>query len=419
MKILYLNFDHGIPVLGDKGASVHVREFVSAASGLGHELVVVCARLGSGNAAPPAALIELAAPGAAGSTAASAAALAAELGLELQGAAAAPAALELAKLAYDRAVVQRVLDALAARAFRPDFVYERHALFSSAGARIAARCDCPRILEVNAPLAEEQKRFRGLQLEAVARRLEAESFASAAAVVAVSDAVRDYVLARAPLQQVAVEANGVDLERFADGAAGREAWRARIGVAAQTGVIGFVGSFKSWHGTELLFEVFSDIAARRDVHLLAVGDGPLWAEFQDRVARSPWRSRVTLPGRAPHADIPGWTAACDIIVAPYRAAEDFYFSPLKVIEALACGRPVVAPRIGQLPELIAHGRTGLLYRPDDAHDCRDALLALLDEPERRAALGQQALQSVAARGWDRIVERVCALARPARSGVPA
>ncbi|MDE2397783.1 MAG: glycosyltransferase, partial [Burkholderiales bacterium] len=314
---------------------------------------------------------------------------------------------------------QRVGAALEARAFRPDFVYERHALFSSAGAAIAARLGCPRILEVNAPLAEEHKRFRGLQLEAVARRMEAQSFAAATAVVAVSEAVRSYVRALAPRQRVEVEANGVDLGRFAAGALRRDEMRARLGIGSGTGVIGFVGSFKAWHGTELLFDVFCEIAASRDVHLLAVGDGPRWEPLRERVAQSPLRDRVTLPGRVAHADIPGWTAACDVVVAPYLAAEGFYFSPLKVIEALACGRPVVAPRIGQLPELIAHGRTGLLYRPDDAHDCRDALLALLDEPERRAALGQQALQSVAARGWDRIVERVCALARPARSGVPA
>ncbi|MDE2367559.1 MAG: glycosyltransferase [Burkholderiales bacterium] len=415
MKILYLNFDHGIPVLGDKGASVHVREFVGAASGLGHEVLVACARLGSGNAAPPAALIEL---GAEAPTPAPDG-LAAELGLALRGLDAARTAIELGRLAWDRAVAQRVFDALAARSFRPDFVYERHALFSSAGARIAARYDCPRILEVNAPLAEEHKRFRGLQLEAVARRMEAESFAGATAVVAVSDAVRAYVLARAPRQQVAVEANGVDLGRFAAGASRRDELRARIGVGARTGVIGFVGSFKAWHGTELLFDVFSELAARRDVHLLAVGDGPLWPALDDRVAHSPWRSRVTLPGRAPHAEIPGWTAACDIVVAPYRAAADFYFSPLKVIEALACGRPVVAPRVGQLPELVAHGRTGLLYRVDDAQDCRDAVLALLDDPDRRAAMGRRARESVAARGWDRVAQRVCTLAEQARAGAPA
>lgn len=417
MKILYLNFDHGIPVLGDKGASVHVREFVHAAAELGHEVMVVCARLGSGNAAPSAQIIELAAnlpAGAAGR-------LADELGIDTRGIDATVVSSELDKLAYDRSAGHSVCSTLEARSFRPDFVYERHALFSSAGAQIAARFGCPRILEVNAPLAEEQKRFRGLRLESIARRMEAESFGTAAAVVAVSEAVKAYVQALMPgrAQYVYVQTNGVDLGRFSAGERQRDEVRARIGVGNDTGVIGFVGSFKSWHGTDLLFDVFSEVASTRDVHLLAVGDGPKWVQLYNRVAQASCRASVTLPGRVPHADIPGWTAACDVVVAPYQAAEDFYFSPLKVIEALACGRPVVAPRIGQLVELIAHGRTGLLYRPDDAQDCRRAVLTLLDSRELRAAMGRAARQSVAGRGWDQIVQRVVELARAARIGAAA
>ncbi len=417
MRILYLNFDRGIPVLGDKGASVHVREFVRAAAALGHEVVVVCARAGEGNAGPPAVLIELA-PQCPGECADG---VARERGAEASGADAALLAGELAKLAYDRSVGDRVCSELRARNFRPDFVYERHALFSSAGARIAARFDCPRVLEVNAPLAEEQKRFRGLSLESLARRLEAVSFASADVIVAVSEAVKAYVEALVPerAQRIQVMANGVDVRRFAAGRMQREGIRARLRVGPDTGVIGFVGSFKSWHGTDLLLEVYRAVARVRDVHLVAVGEGPRWEEFRNRVSVAPCRESVTLAGRVPHADIPGWTAACDVVVAPYQAAADFYFSPLKVIEALACGRPVVAPRLGQLAELIAEERTGLLYHPDDAVDCRRAILKILDDRDLRTAMGRAAQASVAARGWDRIVQRVTELVRAARMGAAA
>ncbi len=417
MRILYLNFDRGIPVLGDKGASVHVREFVRAAAALGHEVVVVCARAGQGNASPPAALIELA-PQRPGERADR---VARERALGASGPDGAQLAGELAKLDYDRSVGDRVCGELAARNFRPDFVYERHALFSSAGVRIAARFDCPRVLEVNAPLAEEQKRYRGLSLESVARQLEAASFAGADAIVAVSEAVKAYVEALVPehARRIHVMANGVDLGRFAAGRLQREEIRARLGVGADTGVIGFVGSFKSWHGTDLLLEVYRAIASVRDVHLLAVGEGPRWEAFRDSVSVAPCRQSVTLSGRVPHADIPGWTAACDVVVAPYHASADFYFSPLKVIEALACGRPVVAPRLGQLAELIAEGRTGLLYRPDDAADCRRAVLQILDDPDLRTTMGREARASVAGRGWDRIIQRVTELARAARIGAAA
>lgn len=417
MKILYLNFDHGIAVLGDKGASVHVREFVRAAADQGHEVLVVCSRLGDGNTPPPATLVELAEDGSADELEA----IGRELGVDPNVPDGKARARELARLAYDRGVDQRVLRVLQMRGFRPDFIYERHALFASAGARIAAHLGCPRILEVNAPLVEEHKRFRGLHLESTARRLEAASFEAATAVVAVSEAVKAYVQALAPgcAERVQVLANGVDLARFAAAGTQREQTRAQLGIAAQTAVIGFIGSFKAWHGTDLLFDVFRDIAKTHDVHLLAVGDGPCRAGLSQKVAAAACGRSVTLTGRVPHAAVPALTAAIDVVVAPYAAVEDFYFSPLKVIEALASARAVVAPRIGQLRELIEHGKTGLLYRPGDAQDCRRALTVLLEDPALRAAMGHAARASVAGRGWERLVQRVIALAQVAGVGVAA
>lgn len=417
MKILYLNFDRGIPVLGDKGASVHVREFVRGAASLGHETLLVCCTLGSGNARPPADMVEI--PLA--HTAEEIAALRQEFGLSHEETDGTVAMRELERLAYDRTVTARVLRVLEEKDFRPDFIYERHALFSSAGAHIAARLRCPRVLEVNAPLADEQKRFRGLRLESLARDMEAQSFRTATALIAVSESVKRYVqeLDGCLASRAHVLPNGVDLARFEAGDPEGVRIRREIGVDAQTTVIGFVGSFKPWHGTDVLFEVFRELAGAHRVHLLAVGEGPERDGFQARVAGAPCRASVTMPGRVPHEQIPAWTSAADIIVAPYRRAADFYFSPLKVIEALACARPVVAPRIGQLCELIEDGRTGLLYEPDDSPGCRRAIEMLLKEPARRAAMGRAARASVAERGWEHIVERVVALADPRAIGASA
>ena len=417
MRILYLNFDQGIPVLGDKGASVHVREFVRAAAALGHEVLLVCARLGSGNEAPPVSIAQLACEPAARLEATGAQ----RSGLESMAADASLVAGERAKIAYDGALPARLERLLEARRFVPDFIYERHALFGSAGARIAERIGCPRILEVNAPLVDEHKRFRGLGLESIARRMECAAFASASAIVAVSSAVKHYIAAQVPERaaQVHVLPNGVDLARFAAGERDRAVLRARLGVRETTGLIGFVGSFKAWHGTDLLLEAFQSVCCTRDVHLLAVGDGPRLSAFRSTVEAAPWRERVSVLGRVAHAQVPGWTAACDLVVAPYQAAADFYFSPLKVIEAMACGRAVIAPRIGQLTELIDDGESGLLYRPDDALDCARAIITLLDDPERRARMGRIAQQRVAGRGWERIVTCVATLADAARVGAAA
>jgi glycosyltransferase involved in cell wall biosynthesis len=411
MRILYLNFDRGIPVLGDKGASVHVREFARAAAESGHEVLLACARLGEGNEAPPVQMLELMPECPREAVMALAASHGMEAGCRRQ-----PLLdQELSKLIYDERVGEHLLAGLAQRGFEPELIYERHALFSSAGVRVAQQLRCPRVLEVNAPLADEQKRFRGLSLEPAARRMEVESFRAASAIVAVSEQVRSYIHAASGvgLERIHVVANGVDVARFAS-ALGREVVRQRLGYGTDAAAIGFIGSFKPWHGTSFLLDAFEEIApSRSGARLFAVGDGPQRAELCERVEASPFRDRVCLPGRIPHAEIPAWVAAADIVAAPYEAIDGFYFSPLKVLEALAGGRPVVAPRIGQLVELVDHGRTGLLYAPGDAKAFRQAMLSLIDDPAGRRAMGAAARSAAAGLSWQNVVRRILEIAAAA------
>ena len=275
----------------------------------------------------------------------------------------------------------------------------------------------PRLLEVNAPLVEEQARFRGLRLEGVARAAEAASYRGADAVVAVSAPVAAHVRAcGGRAGAVRVVPNGVAVGRY-DDTAGGAAIRARLGLGAAP-VIGFIGSFKPWHGMGFLLDVFAALAAHQpDARMLAVGEGPERAAVAERVAALGLGDRVLLPGRVAHAEVPAWLAAMDLTVAPYLPQPDFYFSPLKLFESFAAGRPVVAPLLGQIGELIAPGQTGCLYDAGDAAGCLAALEALLGDPARCRAMGQEARRQVAARGWDHTVARILALA-PASGHAP-
>ncbi len=407
MKILYLNPDRGIPVLGDKGASVHVREFTAAAAELGHDVLLACATLGSGNPPPPAriACIEY--------NVTDTELHAACTGLGLPESALSDLALrrEITRLAYDRTFSARVLAHLANTGFRPDLVYERHALLHRAGIRIATRLGVPRLLEVNAPLVEEQRRFRGLRLENESRAAEAESYRGADAIVAVSAAVAEHVgRILGNNRTVHVLTNGVDLARFGKHDGG-DALRAQFGIGTDP-VLGFVGSFKPWHGMMFLLEVFRAIVEiRPEVRLIAVGDGPELEAIRTRVAAWGLDRHVILPGRVPHAEIPAWLDAMDVSVAPYLPHPDFYFSPLKIIESMAAGRPVVAPRIGQIPELIQDQVTGKLYAPGDQVACALALLDLIDAPDQRCAMGRAAELGAANHSWSHVVEQALSLAR--------
>ena len=405
MKVLYLNPDRGIPVLGDKGASVHVREFIAAAAGLGHEVVLACATLGSGNPPPPAriACLEYNVTDA-------------ELYAECTGLGLPPSALsdlilrrEISRLAYDRTLSARILAHLSSIGFRPDVVYERHALLHRAGIRIATQLGVPRLIEVNAPLVEEQRRFRGLRLEAEARMAEEESYRKADAIVAVSTAVAQHVgRILGSTETVHVLPNGVDLARFGAHSGG-SALRARLGIGTAP-VLGFIGSFKPWHGVMFLLDVFGDLVEiRPEVQLIAVGDGPELEAVRARVTELDMNRHVTLPGRVPHAEIPAWLDAMDVTIAPYLPHPDFYFSPLKILESMAAGCPVVAPQIGQIAELIKDQQAGRLYPPGDRVACGLALLDLIDDPDQRRIMGRTARLDATKRSWANVVDQALAL----------
>lgn len=414
MKILYLNPDRGIPVLGDKGASVHVREFVAAAAELGHEVVLACAALGSGNPAPVERILCVEY----NSTDAELREECSRLGLPVSMLSDLTLRREVSRLAYDRTLPARLSAQLSSIGFTPDLVYERHALFHRAGIRVARQFGVPRLLEVNAPLVDEQRQFRGLQLESEAQAAEQDSYRGADAIIAVSDAVAAHVSAVLGSDRtVHVLPNGVNLARFGKHEGGG-AIRAQLGMGDEP-VLGFIGSFKPWHGMMFLLEVFRALhELRPHVRLVAVGEGPEWEAIRQRVSEWGLDGVVSLPGRVPHAEIPAWLDAIDVSVAPYLPHADFYFSPLKIIESMAAGRAVVAPRIGQIVDLVDDRKTGRLYAPGDAVGCAKALLELIDIPDQRRSMGRAAEREAASHSWWHVVEQALSLAHtqaPARS----
>ena len=399
MKVLYICADWGIPIRSFKGASVHVREFVNTLDRVGHEVALLFAEAGQGNPYPNASLIELAPD----RTPEARARQAARLGIELQ-ADDRVTCRELDKLAYDAAFATRALSRLQDVGFRPDVVYERFSLFHQTGAAIADAFGVPYVLEVNAPLIEEQERHRALRLKTAAHAAQTKCFRRASHVVTVSQALKRYIEAEGiPCHRVSCLPNGVDTQRFNPTTdPGPVRTRYHLG---DRPVIGFVGSLKPWHGMDALFDAMKLLSARSgDQRLLIVGDGPGFRYAMQRAEDDALRGRIVLAGKVPHDEVPAHLAAMDLTVAPYVAEEGFYFSPLKVLESLAAGRPVVAPRLGQLNELIEHGVNGLLYDPGDLNAFAENVHVLLSDPEQRSVMGKNARRhAVASLSWENVV----------------
>lgn len=369
MRIAYALPDPGIGVFGTKGASVHVQEVIRALRADGHQVTVFCTRT---NDDIPADLADL------------------EVrrhrlprgsGAERERAVAAAA--------------QAIAAEIAAGAF--DLVYERYSLFSDTAARLTAPSDprtapIPSILEVNAPLIAEQREHRSLADEPAALAATRRQLRGATVVSCVSEAVARWTISEgADPDRVLVTPNGVNTERITSGD------RAPIAAAPGTPVtVGFVGTLKPWHGTDLLLRAIA--GASEHLRLDICGTGPQQDELERLAAELGIDDRVRFRGAVAPERVPAILHGLDIAVAPYPPGEH-YFSPLKVYEYLAAGLPVVASAIGTIPELLGHGELGVLVQPGDVDELAVALDELAADTGRRARLAAAA-REVAVREHD-------------------
>ncbi len=362
MRIAYVCADPGIPVFGTKGASVHVQEVIREFDARGHEVHLYTVRSGHDLPADLAGLPVT----------------------EVPVDASEPAGREHAQQEACRQLTAAVLRDGA------DLIYERYSLFSTVLAEAWARARMPGILEVNAPLIDEQRTHRVLVDEDTASRVLLAQVRAATATICVSEPVRDWVTARTRAARVHTIPNGVNVRRIQPRPADPGA-----------PVVVFVGTLKPWHGVGDL--LLAAAQAGRDWRLRIVGDGPLRAELENQAAEL--RLPVDFRGAVAPETIPEQLAGAAIGVAPYPELADHYFSPLKVYEYLAAGLPVVASEVGQIPEIL--DGAGRLVPASNPSALAAAIDELAGEPQTRAALGRRGRQLAEERySWARVVDAI-------------
>jgi glycosyltransferase involved in cell wall biosynthesis len=371
VRLLYVSADPGVPVLGHKGASVHVRALVSALAAKGVSVVLASPRIapeGERLDAPVELVrIEPVLP----KEHASVASLLTAVGRQ---------AAEILEVARLQAV---------------EAVYERHSLFSIGGSRAAAALRLPHVLEVNAPLHQEALRFRGLAHARIAASLELEAFGRTDRILAVSETLAGLLEGAGVARgRIEVVANAVDPDEF-------ETPRARTENVFR---IGFAGSMKPWHGIDVLVAAFlRALPEVPELRLEIIGDGPARTALDG--VRLP-AGVMTHRGQLTHAETVRAMAGWEVGAAPFRALREFYFSPLKLVEYMAAGVCPVASDVPELRSLLGNGARGVLVEPGNADALAAAFVRLACDRERTAALGTQAREYVLrTRSWSRNATR--------------
>lgn len=184
-------------------------------------------------------------------------------------------------------------------------------------------------------------------------------------------------------------------------------------------VIGFVKHLEPKYGAEYLIRAIPSIRARHPaIRVLVLGSGSLRAQLEHMAASLSVSDVVSFYGKVPHDEVPRYMTEMDIFVMPsVHESETF---GIAAVEAQAMGIPVVATRIGGVPEAVLENRTALLVPPRDPEALAQAVVRLIEEPALRRSMSRKGRCFVErSYDWRRNAGRVEALYARLLSGAPA
>ncbi len=278
-----------------------------------------------------------------------------------------------------------------------DVLYVRfpvpHALRLPGLVRLMRHHGRPAVCELNAPLQEFSREWPYLEPWAIRLRTQAwlrnhlwvRTCVDHA--ICVSNPLADYARRHFGLREVSVIANGGDPELFSP--AGRAQGRAALGIGEDQFMVFWAGwPAMPWQALDQLFA-----AARRLAH---AGVRFVLAGDAEHLPNSRPANVVPL-GELEYFRMPDLIAAADVCLCLYRQCDwspiGFYFSPIKLFDYLACGRPVIASAMGQIEQVIHHGHNGLLTdgSPDDVVE---KIRLLRADPDLRESMGQAGRDTV-------------------------
>jgi glycosyltransferase involved in cell wall biosynthesis len=290
-----------------------------------------------------------------------------------------------------------------------DVFHAHHPFLLGASARRLARAAGRPFVFTYHTLYERYAHYVPLPRQMVARRAvrwSARFADSADLVIAPSDFVARRLRTLGVRRPIEVLPTGVDLDRFrpGDGAAARRA----LGLGAGDRVLLYVGRLDREKNLEFLLDAVARVTTP-EARLLLVGRGTQGPALRRAADAAGLGSRVELRGGSPPTGLPAY----------YRAADAFVFAStsetqgLAVLEAMACGLPVVAVRASGIEEIVTDGVSGLLV-PEDAAAFAGAVDQILADGHLRAKLGLGAREAASTFGSMALAERLVAAYRRAR-----
>jgi glycosyltransferase involved in cell wall biosynthesis len=291
-----------------------------------------------------------------------------------------------------------------------DAVMERYYNFGGEGIRAAHERGVPSLLEVNSPLKDHPRSLKSaidrILLVRPMKRLRDEQCRKASALVTPLPSI---VSEEVPREKVHRVSWGANVARFRPDVSAKE-----LDIPEGSRVVVFSGSFRPWHGADVLVAAAPRVLARApDAFFLLLGSGPSWEAARSAVEKLGITGRCLLTGAVPYDEMPSCLKGARVGIAPYQPSRlgqmklGFYWSPLKIFEYMAMAIPVVTLDVPPLAEIVRPGREGLLVAEGDAEALAESILALLADPVRARTMGESGrARVVALYSWQRHCEQL-------------
>ena len=290
---------------------------------------------------------------------------------------------------------------------RVDVIYRRHSLFNSEYF-LARLFRIPSVREVNGIIADEAKITKGgdnFSLQII-DRVERFSIRKADKIIVVTPKLKEVLHNnyKVPRDKIVVIPNGVNTNLFRP--IDQKEIKKDLGFDQDTNYICFVGSLIPWQGVEFLIRSAPLILKEHPkTKFLIVGDGPLKEELIELAEKTGVSDKFIFTGAVPYEEVPKYINASDVCVV-YKKPLRSGYSPLKLYEYMACGKPVVASRVEGF-EILEQNKAGILVEPENPEELAKAIIKLLKDEGLRRELGENGRKYVAKNhSWESVARKV-------------
>lgn len=296
------------------------------------------------------------------------------------------------------------------------FVYQRASLNAYAGLRYALENRLPFVLEYNSSEVWTSKHWSNSEIRFIqfSEKVEKLLLEKADLITCVSNPLKEQLIEQnIDEKKVIVTPNGVEPNIYNPSISGTKI-RQRYAIFDDMIVIGFIGTFGKWHGTEVLLEAFQKLRVCEgqsfNCRLLLIGDGIKMPYIKQKIHEYHLEEFAILTGSIPQKDGPDYLAACDILVSPTIRNPDgspFFGSPTKIFEYMAMGKAIISSAMDQMTDIFTDGFDALLCEPGNMDELYNAMHRLIKDHDMREHLGKNARKNVCeSYTWEKHVNKI-------------